>query len=457
MKNNWIAPIAALMLIGCRHTSPQKMEEVVVIGGGLMGSAAAWHLSNKNTSLILLEKQDSLYTEGSSLGQARIARSNNRSADLWSYLHNRSVSEVQVLIEYLNSTGSEDTFRMNDIYTTSPVTYVGRISILDQLMSSLKRQKVAYEIAANPIEAREIFDVYLPHDVLIQREYNLHSGTINPENLISLLHKAIRKKGNRIQYNMKVTNIQYDQRNQIYRISYIDEKNKTAHEITSKKVVAAVGPYTGTLLSEIAPYMDELITPKRVFLVYLKIKNEVYDRLSDKNKRKLKEFYPVINSASGTREGSFFSMIEYYDENNYPVIKIGGHFQRSDIVDLDSIWSAEITPREVEWSKSNTHGYLQLLRIPLDYNDLEVVKGYSCVYSLTESEVPLVAPLVTEDMEAINNFIVMGGMSGVGAKGAMTYGLIAANLLTGEDEPDTSYQNAVSALGLNRLITDLSD
>ncbi len=50
------------------------------------------------------------------------------------------------------------------------------------------------------------------------------------------------------------------------------------------------------------------------------------------------------------------------------------------------------------------------------------------------------------------NFVVMGGMSGVGAKGAMTYGLIASNLLQGITEDSKMYRMAVSTLGPGRLL-----
>ena len=83
-----------IILFGCTDKKEQSLEqqEIVIIGGGLMGSATAWHLSNAGKKVLLLEKQDTLYNTGSSNGEARIARSSNRGDDIWSYLHNLSVS-----------------------------------------------------------------------------------------------------------------------------------------------------------------------------------------------------------------------------------------------------------------------------------------------------------------------------------------------------------------------------
>ncbi len=451
MRHLFIIAILGILVTSCKRSN-SDIKEIVVIGGGLMGSTTAWHLSNKGKSVLLLEKQDSIYTQGSSYGEARIARSNNRGNDIWSYLHNRSVKETQKLIDFLNSTNGSKTYKMEDIYTTSPVTYVGRITIYDKLIASLERQNVDYKIAISPKEGKKIFNVSLPDSVLIQREYNKHSGTINPKVLIHYLHRAIAKKNNKIKYNQTVTNIK--RLPEHYELKVTDNLSKKVYTIKTKKIVSAAGPYTGKLLKDIAPYFSTLINPQRVFLSFLKIKDETYGKLSDAQKELIKNFYPVINSSTGTRDGSFFSMIESYVDGK-PIIKIGGHFQRSVIESLDEVWDKELTTDEIEWSQKSTIRYFELLKLPITLEDLELVGGYSCVYSLTNTEVPYVTPLPDETFRPDINFIVLGGMSGVGGKGAMTYGLIGADLMTSTSEPEEHYSEVVKALGFDRLLTDI--
>ena len=90
-----------LLLVACQQ--PDNDYDVIVIGGGLMGSSAAWHLASAGQKVLLLEKQDAEYTEGSSLGETRIARSLGGEGDIWSYMHNRTVAEAKQLITFLNN------------------------------------------------------------------------------------------------------------------------------------------------------------------------------------------------------------------------------------------------------------------------------------------------------------------------------------------------------------------
>ncbi len=430
----------------------EKIHEVIVIGGGLMGSSTAWHLSNYGESVLLIEKQGVEYNSGSSQGEARIARSNNRNNDIWSFLHNRSVKEVEELIRYLNSTASDD-YKIESIYTTSPVTYVGRVKILDKLQASLVRQKVTSRIATNPVEGKKEFDVNLPDSVLMQREYMEHSGTINPRQLIQYLHEAVRLKGNTVWYNEEVNGI--SKKGNFYTVEITNTKTGKKKTLKTRKLVSAAGPYTGQLLKIQAPYFEKLINPQRVYLAFLKIKKETYDQYTKNQKRKLAEFYPVINSSKGTRDGSFFAMIEYIDKDGVPVIKIGGHFQRSEIENLDEVWKKELSQEEIDWCHNGTMSYFKMLGLPLDSTDLYLDHSYSCVYSLTQTEVPYVTNIPDEHGKKNPDFVVLGGMSGVGGKGAMTYGLIGANLLLGKDESGPAYQEVKKALGFERLLNDI--
>ena len=252
-----------------------------------------------------------------------------------------------------------------------------------------------------------------------------------------------------IMYNTSVTQIQKVDDTEAYKVAIKGATFKT------KSIVSAAGPYTGELLRQHAPYLDSLINPQRVFLAFLKIKPSTYAALAENQKKKLLDYYPVINSSKGTRSGSFFSMIEYYDEHDHPVIKIGGHFQRSNIDKLDKVWQQELEQSEIEWSINSTADYIKLLNIPITKSDLVFDHGYSCVYSLTDTEVPLVTPLIGEGKNPDNNFVAMCGMSGVGAKGAMTYGLIASNIILNKTEKDTSFNTVTKALGYERLLEDV--
>lgn len=449
MKNLILIIFFSLALISCQTSD--KIEDIVVVGGGLMGSSTAWELSKYNQNVLLIEQQDSIYTFGSSFGEARISRSLGLKDNIFSYLQQTSVSETQYLIDYLNEGQVDVMHKMEDIYTTAPVTYIYYKTQQQEVNDLLNEQTDSYEYASNATEARDKFDMIIPDTTMVIREFKQFSGTLNPRILIEKLHTGISKSGNRINYNEKVTGLK--KQNGIYEINITNSKTGEVKTILSKKVVAAAGPYNTKLVKEIAPYFSELITPKRLFLSFLKINSSKYSLLTDEQKKKIKDFYPVANLNSEI----FYSMIEKLDEEEKPLLKVGGHFLRTDIDNLDKVWAKELTVPEIQWSKENTANYLTLLNLPIKISDLEFVRGYSCVYSLTSSEIPYVTNILDNGANVDSSFVLIGGMSGVGAKGSLTYGLIAADLLLNKTDNSAIYQKTKSALGVERLKKDLNE
>ena len=91
-------------------------------------------------------------------------------------------------------------------------------------------------------------------------------------------------------------------------------------------MVSATGPYTGSLLENVAPYFDSLINPQRVFLAFFEIDPEIYHSWAEADKQRFSDLYPAINSTDPTPEGSFFTMLEGETSQGSPIIKIGGAF-----------------------------------------------------------------------------------------------------------------------------------
>lgn len=447
MRHLFLFTLILLYIISCQTS--EDIEDTVVIGGGLMGSSTAWEISKYGQKVLLIEQQDSVYTFGSSFGEARISRSLGPKEDIFSFLQQTSVKETQDLIEYLNQGEPQKRHSMEDIYTTSPVTYIYSKSQLDDVENLLDGQLDKYVYASNKVEAEERFGMKVPDTTLVIREYKQYSGTLNPKVLIKKLHQAIRKSGNRVSYNQSVTSLKKE--DGIYKIKITNTKTGTSKTISSKKVVAAAGPYNGLLVKDVAPYFSELISPKRLFLSFLSIRADKYDQLSSDQKNRLQDSYPVAYLNSEI----FYSMIEKYDSDDRPLLKVGGHFLRTEIKDLGEVWKMQLTEEEIQWSKDNTADYLAKLDLPINSTDIEFVKGYSCVYSLTNSEVPYVSHALQNGTDIDTSFVLVGGMSGVGAKGSLAYGLIAADLLLGNKNESNMYQKVKSALGSPRLKEDL--
>jgi glycine/D-amino acid oxidase-like deaminating enzyme len=449
MRNLILISIIALNLISCQTS--EKIEDIVVIGGGLMGSSTAWELSKYGQNVLLLEQQDSIYTFGSSFGEARISRSLGPKGDVFSFLQQTSVKETKDLIDFLNKGELQELHSMQDIYITSPVTYIYTQSQLNDVENLLDGQLDKFEYASTKEEADEKFGMKISDTTMVIREYKQYTGTLNPKVLIKKLHQGTRKFGNRINYNQKVTSLKKE--DGIYIIKITDTKNGTKKTILGKKVVAAAGPYNGTLVKDVAPYFSDLISLKRLFLSFLKIQSDKYDMLTSDQKNRLVSSYPVAYLNSEI----FYSMIEKFDSDQRPLLKIGGHFLRTEIKDLDDVWAMQLTEQEIQWSKENTADYLAKLDLPIKSSDLEFAKGYSCVYSLTKSETPYVSYALKNGTDIDSSFVLVGGMSGIGAKGSLAYGLLASDLLMGNRNESLMYQKTRSALGSERLKKDIQN
>ena len=284
--------LLAFALFQCAATAfaQSKLDgdwDVVVVGGGLMGSSTAWQLAREGQDVLLLEMQGETYAQGSSFGDARISRSLGPPGDIWGYMHNRTVAEMKELVAYLNENG--DATGMDDVYVTSPVNYVRHISRLDG-QSWLTEQPDPIKIAKTPEEARSQFDIRLPDDAYIVREYKDYSGTINPGAVIKALHRGIGYAGGRVEYGQRVTGL--TRSGDGYSLTVTNVESGEVQQLDVPKVVSAAGPYTGSLLQEVAPQFDQLITPRRVFLAFFEVAPEFWDSLPPAKQQGLKDLFP---------------------------------------------------------------------------------------------------------------------------------------------------------------------
>lgn len=425
-----------------------NLQDIVVIGGGLMGSAAAWHLSQSGKKVSLIEQQGPGYTFGSSLGKSRIARSLGPQKDIFSFFHNRSVQETEKLIDFLNRREDTRTHRMEDIYTTSPVTYIYYARQAKKVQDLLEGQQDPVTYAASAQEAKDKFGMAVPESARVFRERKPYSGTMNPEALIKKLHAAIKFSGSSIEYHHKVR--QLGAKDGFYEIEITDSRTGKQEIQKCKQVVTAAGPYTGKLLRKTAPIFHQIITPKRVYLAFVHLDPEKYRSLRGEQQDKIKDSFPFIDF----NDEIIFAMIDEFGKDGVPVFKVGGHLVREDISDLNKVWERPLNEKEKSFGIQSILNYLQKQGVPVRENDISCINSYSCVYSLTDSETPLVTYRLDEHNQKDTNLVVMGGMSGVGAKGAMTYGLMASNLLLQESEDSEMYRLAVNALDIDRLRDD---
>ena len=294
-----------------------------------------------------------------------------------------------------------------DIYSESPVTYIydeSKKADVDKLVLDGD-----YEIARNESEVKTKFGINWPSKIVI-KEFKEGSGTINPKELIRKLKRAIHLMGGEIRHSTKVRTFSRENSKILLQTN--------AEELICDKVVFASGPYTKGLLGGLMPKLEL----KRMYLSFFQPDRLFWDNLTIEEKERFISFFPTAHF----NEEIYYNMIEKW-EDGYPIIKVGGHMRRFEIIDNNDIWKEEVPKSEIYWAKRNTLECLNAFGFNAKEEDLMYKNGYCCVYTLTESETPIVSYLMDEKGEPMNNIVVMAGLSGIGAKGTLAYGKIAAD------------------------------
>jgi glycine/D-amino acid oxidase-like deaminating enzyme len=324
------------------------MENIVVIGGGLMGTSAAWKLAERGAKATLIEQQDETYNHGSSFGTARIARSLGPKKDVFSYAHNVTLKETQKLVDFLNTDNSKEVHSMEDIYTTSPVSYLFHRNQYDTINKfRFKKQKKDYSRASQSTAFRK-FGMTIPDNTVVVREKRLYSGSLNPEEMIHKLRLGIEKKGGTIQYNKRVTNLIKKEGH--FELSILNTKTKKTSTLKTKQVVVAAGPYKVHILKDFAPYFNRVISPKKIAVSYFKIADDRYKQLTETERKNIVSGMPFFSQIGK----EYFAMISKNQENGIPIFKVGGHQKRRNIHDLDKVWTDSPTKKEKNGSKNNS-------------------------------------------------------------------------------------------------------
>ena len=415
------------------------MENIVVIGGGLMGTSATWKLAERGAKVTLIERQEEDYLHGSSFGTARISRSLGPKKDVFSYAHNITVKEVGNIIAFLNAENPKEKHAVEDIYTTSPVSYLFHRNQYDTIDSfRFKKQKKDFNRASQSSAFRK-FGMTITVNTILVRERKEYSGTLNPTELLKKLRLGIAKKGGEIKYGHEVAGLV--KKDGGFEISILNTKTKKTNALKAKKVIVAAGPYTVSILKDFAPYFNRVITPKKIAISYLKIKDERYSQLTETEKNTIHNAFPFFSQIGK----EYFAVISKPEKNTSPVFKAGGHQKRRNIHDLDKVWTDEPRKKELKWIRKQFRKHFKMLEIYLSKKDIEEVKSYYCVYSDTRSKNPLITPIFSKSGSLDRNILVIGGMSGVGAKGCLCYGSLGADLMLGkEGKPNKMYRKLLN-------------
>jgi sarcosine oxidase len=215
--------------------------DVVVVGGGAMGSAAAWQLARRGIDVVLLERFEPGHTNGASHGASRIFRLSYPDA-----VYIRLAQEAEVLWRELESdTGSE-------LLTTTGGVDHGAHPGLDQLAAGLAAAGVS-STWLTPSEAAERW----PGIRFDQRAlFHPHSGRLHADDAVAALQLSAQKYGASVHHQVAVTSI-------VVRGDDAVEIRTEADVYRARRVVVGAGAWTTKLLAGLVPLPSLRVTQEQ--------------------------------------------------------------------------------------------------------------------------------------------------------------------------------------------------
>ena len=212
--------------------------DVIVVGGGLAGSAAAWRLSERGRHVVLLEAFEAGHKRGSSHGSARIFRRayadplyirlSGLAGELWREL------EAQAGEELVHATGAVD---------AGP-------EVPELMYRLLTEQGVPAELLTPSQAAARWPGISFTGDVLFHPE----GGVLDPDRTMAAMQRLAAANGAHIRHGTPAKSVE-------------NNTVRTEHEeFTAPVVVVAAGAWLAPLLSGYMPLPPLAVTQTQYFV-----------------------------------------------------------------------------------------------------------------------------------------------------------------------------------------------
>ena len=367
-------------------TTPERYD-VIVVGVGGMGSATAYHLTQRGLDVLALEQYDIPHTRGSSHGVTRIIRRAyyehpsyvplvERAYELWDDLAAKSGRSL------IHRTGSIDAGPADsDVFQGS--------------LRSCEAHTIPHEVLTSA-ELTERFPGYqLPQEY--RALYQPDGGFVVPEQCIIGHVEQAQAAGAEIRAREPVAEWKDTERG--VRV----ETSKDTYE--ADRLVFTAGAWNDNLLDA----LSGLATPERQVLAWFQpTAPELFTPST----------HPVWNVS--VPEGRFYGFPAY----DVPGFKLGKYHHRAEEVDPND-WTTEPTPRDERPLREFTERYFPEAAGP-------TMRLSTCLFTNSPDE-----HFILDTLPGQPNVVVGAGFSGHGFKFASVIGEILADLtVDGETRHD---------------------
>jgi sarcosine oxidase len=355
----------------------KPQSDVIVLGLGGMGAAAAYHLSARGKSVIGIDRYQPGHRYGSSHGKTRIIREAyfeapeyvplvRRAYKLWRELENDS-GESLLSINGLLTIGSPDSELVGGVLKSSDMYGIA--------CESLDRDEIIQRFPG-AVPAEDMIGVYEPT-----------GGLLDPEKCIDAHLSQARKHGATIRDGERVTN---------WRATDAGVEVTTDQDTyRAKQLVVTAGPWTGQILADLQLPLECW----RVFFAhYDSVKRDYYTP----------DAFPI--TLWDTPRGSYYS-IPYLPGQG---VKVGRH-DSGDVVDPETM------KRTVDVAELRQQ--TEIIEQYMPGATGRVLEAETCIYTITPDH-----HFIIDQHPELENVMFACGFSGHGYKFAPVVGEIMADL-----------------------------
>jgi sarcosine oxidase len=229
-----------------------EQADIVVIGGGAMGSMITWRLSKRGFSVICIESDGIANSHSGVAGDSRLFRRSHRGSPELDYVLSTAAGQW----EALNEESGED------VFINSGGLYVGGTdsSYLSELAECLQRNELQYDL----LPAAEVRARYPQHQVGDHESaiFEPSAGFVRTERAVHAAFRLAQQAGARIISHSAVSSTREEGDSVI-----VEHAEGT---ITANTVIVAAGTRSPALLPE---ELRESLTPRRLILTWFPVKD----------------------------------------------------------------------------------------------------------------------------------------------------------------------------------------
>ena len=375
--------------------------DLIIVGAGLAGAAAAWAASARGLSVVVLEAFEAGHKRGSSHGSARIFRHayhdplyvtmTARAGDRWQRLQEDAGEELLRLTGGLDFGAARDPAALHAVLTACGVPAV----LLDRHEAAEQYPFISF--ASGPVL------------------YHANAGVLDPDRAIAAMLRLAEQRGADIRFGSPAERIS------------VQSASATVHTaagpVTAPVAVVAPGAWIAPLLAGIVQLPPLTVTQEQVFHFAPAASSPPAE-----SPRPDASPWPILISVD--EDGFFYALPGGRDGEVPGAVKLG-EMERGTVTTADARdFTVNPAARQRVASFAGRH---------LPGLSRDIINEATCLFTSTANEDFI--------LDRVGPLVIASACSGHGAKFAPLTGEIIAGLAAGQPAPDPRFTLAVHLAG----------